>query len=410
MTGLEAQLVQQVFDRDWAGGGGRHVEALEGELCRALGVRSALAVSSGTAALHLALRVVGVGPGDEVLVSDLARLTTVLPIRHLGASPVFIDSERTSWNMDGALLAEALGRRLESGRLPRAAVVVHRLGQCANMGPILETCGRFGVTVVEDAGEALGATYKGKRAGMFGLAGVFSLERDRIVTASRGGILVSGNPALVEEARRLGTQGSPDVSVSFRDYEIGYDYEMSDILAAIGRGQLWALEDRIQARRRNFDSYREALEGVPGLGFMPEAGWGRSTRWLTAITVDAAEFGLDREDLRLALESDGIEARPLDPPLHSVFPGCDRIGGKVAEELFESVLCLPSGSGMTARERERVVARIRLVGESGWGGAGHRRGDALARPGGPRGRRPPARSPSALAPGKAAAAEDGEEP
>jgi dTDP-4-amino-4,6-dideoxygalactose transaminase len=359
MGGVEEELVADVFASNWIAPLGPHVDAFEREFCEAVGARHAAALSSGTAALHLALQLVGVGPGDEVMVSTLTFSASVNPILYLGATPVFVDSEPGSWNMDPALLAEALEERARAGRLPRAVVVVHLYGQSADLDPILDACDRFGVAVVEDAAEALGATYRGRAPGTRGRAGIFSFNGNKIITTSAGGMLVADDAALVEHARKLATQAR-DPAPHYQHSEIGYNYRLSNVLAAIGRGQLRVLEDRVQARRRNFEFYRDALGHLPGLRFMPEAEWGRHTRWLTCLTLDPLEHGVDREAVRLALEAENIEARPVWKPMHlqPVFARYPVIGGAVAESLFADGLCLPSGSNLKQDDLERVVEAV----------------------------------------------------
>jgi pyridoxal phosphate-dependent aminotransferase EpsN len=353
---LERSYVDEAFASNWIAPLGPHVDAFQQEFARCVGAPHALAVSSGTAALHLALQLVGVGPGDEVLVSTLTFSATVNPIRYLGASPVFIDSERTSWNMDPGLLSEELELRARAGRLPRAVVVVHLYGQSADLDPILAACQRYDIPLVEDAAEALGSTYKGRIPGTMGQAGIYSFNGNKIITTSGGGMLVSPDETLVRHALKLATQAR-DPAPHYQHSEIGYNYRLSNVLAAIGRGQLRVLEDRVAARRRNHAFYARALAGVPGIEFMPEAPWGRHSRWLTTLTIDPAQFGADREEVRVALERENIEARPVWKPMHlqPVFAVFKRRGGRVAEELFEKGLCLPSGSNLTPDDLARVV-------------------------------------------------------
>ncbi|RKH73044.1 aminotransferase class I/II-fold pyridoxal phosphate-dependent enzyme [Corallococcus sp. AB049A] len=362
MGTLERGYVDDAFASNWIAPLGPHVDAFQDEFARCVGTRHALALSSGTAALHLALQLVGVGPGDDVLVSTLTFSASVNPIRYLGASPVFIDSERTSWNMDPALLEEELAVRARQGRLPRAVVVVHLYGQSADLDPLLAACDRYGVPVVEDAAEALGSTYKGRVPGTLGRVGIYSFNGNKILTTSGGGMLVSADGDLVQHALKLATQAR-DAAPHYQHSEIGYNYRMSNVLAAIGRGQLHVLEDRVAARRANFDFYVEAFRDLPGIQFMPEAPWGRHTRWLTTLTIDPEAFGADREAVRVALERENIEARPVWKPMHlqPVFASFDRRRGGVAEDLFRHGLCLPSGSNLTRQELERVVEVVRAV-------------------------------------------------
>ncbi|MBZ4330272.1 aminotransferase class I/II-fold pyridoxal phosphate-dependent enzyme [Corallococcus sp. AS-1-12] len=359
---LERGYVDDAFASNWIAPLGPHVDAFQEEFARCVGTPHALALSSGTAALHLALQLVGVGPGDDVLVSTLTFSASVNPIRYLGASPVFIDSERTSWNMDPALLEEELAMRARLGRLPRAVVVVHLYGQSADLEPLMAACDRYGVPVVEDAAEALGSTYKGRTPGTVGRVGIYSFNGNKILTTSGGGMLVSADGELVRHALKLATQAR-DAAPHYQHSEIGYNYRMSNVLAAIGRGQLHVLEDRVAARRANHAFYAEAFRDLPGIEFMPEAPWGRHTRWLTTLTIDPEAFGADREAVRTALEREDIEARPVWKPMHlqPVFAGFARRRGSVAEDLFRHGLCLPSGSNLTRQELERVVEVVRAV-------------------------------------------------
>jgi len=362
MSGREERFVRETFASNWIAPLGPQVDAFEAEFAAAVGAPHALALSSGTAALHLALLLAGVGPSDEVLVSTLTFSASANPIVYLGAKPVFIDSERASWNMDPALLEETLVGRARADKLPKAVIPVHLYGQSADMDPILAACHRHGVAVVEDAAEALGATYKGRAPGSLGWAGIFSFNGNKIITTSGGGMLVSGDKELIDHARKLATQAR-DPAPHYEHSEIGYNYRMSNVLAAIGRGQLEVLEDRVQARRKNFEFYQQALGDLPGIAFMPEAPWGRATRWLTCVTVDPAEFGADREAVRLALEAEDIESRPLWKPMHlqPVFAGCPVVGGAVAASLFERGLCLPSGTKLTNADLARVAGVVRQV-------------------------------------------------
>jgi pyridoxal phosphate-dependent aminotransferase EpsN len=359
MGDQELEFVKEAFETNWIAPIGPHVNAFEQEFCQAIGARHAAALSSGTAALHLALKIVGVESGDEVFCSTLTFIATASPITYLGAKPVFIDSDRTSWNMNPDLLRQALERRARLGKLPKAVVIVHLYGQSADTEPILEACDRYEVPLIEDAAESLGATYKGRSPGTFGRIGVYSFNGNKIITTSGGGMLVSDDPDLVGKARFLATQAR-DPAPHYQHSEIGYNYRLSNVLAGIGRGQLRVLERRVAARRRNFEVYQQALGNLPGIEFMPEASFGRATRWLTCLTINPAAFGADREQIRLALAKQQIEARPVWKPLHlqSVFAGCECIGGAIAEDLFEHGLCLPSGSNLTTEDLERVIHAI----------------------------------------------------
>jgi pyridoxal phosphate-dependent aminotransferase EpsN len=359
MGDRELEFVKEAFDTNWIAPVGPHVDAFEQEFCKVVGCGYAAAVSSGTAALHLALKLIGIEPGDEVFCSTLTFVATANPITYLGAKPVFVDSDRTSWNMNPDLLREALEHRARIGKLPKAVVLVHLYGQSADIAPILEACDRYSVPLIEDAAESLGATYKGRSPGTFGKVGIYSFNGNKIITTSAGGMLVSDDPNLVEKTRFLATQAR-DPASHYQHSQIGYNYRLSNVLAGIGRGQLCVLEDRVAARRHNFEIYQQALGNLPGITFMPEASFGRATRWLTCLTIDPATFGADREQVRLALANKQIEARPVWKPLHlqPVFAESECIGGAIAQDLFEHGLCLPSGSNLTSEDLERVIQAI----------------------------------------------------
>jgi len=360
MSGHELELVNDAFASNWIAPLGPHVDAFEREFAAAVGVPHAAALSSGTAALHLAMQLVGVERGDEVLCSSFTFSATANAITYEGGVPVFVDSDPASWNIDPALLADELEACARRGKLPRAVVTVDLYGQSADHDPIREACERHGVAVIEDAAEALGATYKGRAVGRFGRLGVFSFNGNKIITTSGGGMLVSANEALIRRARFLATQAR-DAAPHYQHSTIGYNYRLSNVLAAIGRGQLRVLDERVAARRRNFERYVELLGGLPGIAFMPEPAWSRSTRWLTCLTVDPAAFGATREDVRLALEKENVESRPLWKPMHlqPVFAGCRVRGGAVSAALFEHGLCLPSGSALTDADLERIASLVR---------------------------------------------------
>ena len=383
LSGRELELVREAFESNWVAPLGPHVDAFEQEFAAAVGVPYAAALSSGTAALHLALRILSGGTlrGAEVLCSTFTFAATANAIAYEGAVPVFIDCDLSSWNMDPGLLREELCALAAAGKLPRAVIAVDLYGQCADYAPIVQACEEFGVPLIEDAAEALGATYWGRgtkdrpglpetvlrpaSAGSFGAAAAFSFNGNKIITTSGGGMLVSHDRSIIEKARFLATQAR-EPAPHYQHSEIGFNYRMSNVLAAIGRGQLTALPRRIAARRRNFEFYRSALGSLPGVEFMPRADFGRSTCWLTSMTIDAAEFRATREDVRLALEAENIEARPVWKPMHlqPVFAGCRVKGGRVSEGLFETGLCLPSGSSLTEVDLERVCAVVRKVHET----------------------------------------------
>jgi pyridoxal phosphate-dependent aminotransferase EpsN len=356
----ERKLLLEAFDSNWIAPLGPHVDAFESEVASHVGEKHAAALSSGTAAIHLALRILGVERGDEVIVSSLTFCGSLNPIVYQGAVPVFVDSDRASWNMDPALLEEELGTAARRGKLPKAVIAVDLYGQCADYDRILEACRRYDVPVLEDAAEALGATYRGKAAGTLGAMGVFSFNGNKIITTSGGGMLVSHRKDWIERARFLATQAR-DPAPHYEHTQVGFNYRMSNLLAAVGRGQLRVLDYRVARRRTVNEAYRRFLGGVPGVEFMPEAPYGRSNGWLTCITIDPGAFGATREDVRLRLEARNIEARPVWKPMHlqPVFRGCRMRGGLVAADLFERGLCLPSGSSLSDSEVELIAEEIR---------------------------------------------------
>jgi pyridoxal phosphate-dependent aminotransferase EpsN len=359
----ELNFVKEAFDTNWIAPVGPHVDAFEKEFCELTGAGYAAAVSSGTAAIHLALRLLDVGVGDEIFCSTLTFIASANPIIYQGAKPVFIDSDRTSWNMNPDLLQAALQERARLDKLPKAVMLVHLYGQCADIDPIVKICQHFNVPLIEDAAEALGASYKGRCPGTFGTIGIYSFNGNKIITTSGGGMLVSDDEELVKKARFLATQAR-DPAPHYQHSEIGYNYRLSNVLAGIGRGQLRVLSERVEARRCNFEIYEKALGNLPGIEFMPEAEFGRATRWLTCLTIDPEAFGADREEVREALDKiNNVESRPVWKPLHMqpVFAGCESIGGAIASDLFARGLCLPSGSNLTDEDLERAIEGIKAV-------------------------------------------------
>jgi len=365
MSPYERELLLEAFDSNWIAPLGPHVDAFEKEFAAKVGVAHATAVSSGTAALHLALVLLGVGPGDEVITSSFTFSATANAITYVGATPVFIDSNCETWNMDPQLLADELAACTHRGKLPKAIIVVDLYGQCADYAPIREICANYNVPIIEDAAEALGATYDGRAAGTFGTIGCFSFNGNKIITTSGGGMIVSERQDLIERARFFSTQAR-DPAPHYEHSQIGYNYRMSNLLAAVGRGQLRVLDDRVKRRRENFKFYREALGDLPGITFMPEHARGYSTRWLTCLTVDPEQFGATREDIRVTLEAENVESRPTWKPMHlqPVFSGCRVRGGVVSEHIFQHGLCLPSGSNLSDQDRCRVVDLVRSVADA----------------------------------------------
>ena len=361
MGGAEEGFVREAFATNWLSTVGPNLDAFEAEFTQRIG-RSAVALSSGTAALHLGLRALGVGPGDEVFSPTLTFIASVNPIRYLGASPVFIDSERDSWNLDPQLLRDALHARARANRLPRAVVVVHLYGQCADMDAILAECARYDVPVLEDAAEALGALYHGKPAGSLAAVSAFSFNGNKIITTTGGGMLCAADPAVTAKVRFWSTQAR-DPGIAYEHSDTGYNYRLSNVLAGIGRGQLQVLKERVRQRREIAFAYRDALADVPGIALMPQASWGLHTNWLSVFTVNEARFGVSRDALIAALDAAGIEARPAWKPMHlqPVFSGVPCFGGAVAEDVFRRGICLPSSSSLTEEAQDWVVAAIRSV-------------------------------------------------
>jgi len=356
--GEERALVDEAFSSNWIAPLGPHVDAFEKEFSCTVAVPHAVALSSGTAGLHLAMRLLDVNSGDEVICSSLTFSASANPIVYERATPVFVDCDGT-WTMDPNLLEDALESAQRRGARTRCVVVVDLYGQCADYDAISGICDRFGVPLVEDAAEALGATYRGRPSGGFGRLGVFSFNGNKIVTTSGGGMLVSADKTLVDRARFLATQAR-DPAAHYEHTTVGFNYRLSNVLAAIGRGQLRSLPQRVAIRRRIFETYVEGLGSLPGTAFMPEAAYGTGSRWLTCLTIDPAAFGATREHVRLALESENIESRPIWKPMHMqpVFAGCRVHGGGVSERLFELGLCLPSGSSLSDEDQGRIIAIV----------------------------------------------------
>ncbi|HTU37584.1 MAG TPA: aminotransferase class I/II-fold pyridoxal phosphate-dependent enzyme [Acidimicrobiales bacterium] len=356
---LERELLLDAFDSNWLAPLGPHVDLFEQELAQRVGVEHGAALSSGTAALHLGLLLAGVGAGDEVIVPSLTFVATANAVRYLGAEPVFVDSDPASWSMDGSLLTEELDARARRGTLPAAVVSVDLLGGCPDYDIIETACSRFEVPLVEDAAEALGATYAGRPAGSFGLCGTFSFNGNKIITTSGGGMLVSNSSSLVHQARFLASQAR-EPAPHYEHEQLGYNYRLSNLLAALGRGQLQGLDGRIARRREIHQSYRDAFEGIDGLEMMPVGPRVDPNYWMTCITIDPLLTGFGREDVRLALEALNVESRPVWKPLHlqPLYREATTVGGKVAEDVFDRGLCLPSGTALTRSEQECIVAAV----------------------------------------------------
>ena len=396
MNGAELKYVHEAFASNYIAPVGPMVDAFEREFAEVVGMRHAVAVSSGTAAMHLAMHNLGVGNGDFVIASTLTFIGSISPVLFQGAIPVFIDSDDTSWNMDPDLLEIAIEWCIRKGRLPKAVVPTDLYGQCADYDRIRAVCDRYDVPLVIDAAEALGASYKGGHAGVGGDAAIYSFNGNKILTTSGGGMLAADDADFIQQARFL-SQQARDPEVHYEHTQLGYNYRMSNILAAIGRGQLKELGARVDRKREICAFYHEALASIPGITFMPEAPYGRSNCWLTVVLIDPDKFGADRERIRLALEKENIESRPVWKPMHlqpvfdcnQVYAGEDlehyrsienirhaksvtgnspqtyaaySFGGEVSEKLFIKGLCLPSGTSMTDEDLVRVAKVIRECG------------------------------------------------
>jgi dTDP-4-amino-4,6-dideoxygalactose transaminase len=353
----EFEFVKEAFDTNWIAPLGPHVNGFEHDLQQFTGSAHAAALSSGTAALHLALIILGVKAGDEVICQSFTFSASANPVAYQGATPVFVDSEPDTWNMSPQLLEQAIKERLAAGKNVKAIIPVHLYGMPAKIEEIMEIANRYNIPVIEDAAEALGSTRTGKAAGTFGLMGVLSFNGNKIITTSGGGALISGNEDYINQARFLATQAR-DAAPHYQHSHIGYNYRMSNVCAGIGRGQMEVLAERIKQRRAVYDFYVKAFAGLPGISFVPEMPGSFSNRWLTTIIVDPDKTkGITRETIRLELEKDNIESRPLWKPMHlqPVFANCPAYVDGTSEKLFNNGLCLPSGSNLSKQNLERVV-------------------------------------------------------
>ena len=365
MGDAEMHYVEEAFRTNWIAPLGPNVDAFEAELAELVGVGHAAAVSSGTAAIHLAVRMLGVKPGDKVFCSTLTFAASANPIVYEGGEPVFIDSDLDSWNMSPRALERAFDAAVAEGWLPRAVIVVNLYGQSADMDALVEICDRHGVPVIEDAAESLGARYKGRPSGVFGRMGIYSFNGNKIITTSGGGMLISDDEDLIKQARFLATQAR-DPAPHYQHSQIGFNYRMSNILAGVGRGQLQVLEQRVEARRAVYEAYRDGLADINGLTWQPEPDWSHSNRWLSALTIDPEVTGLTSADVIRRLGEEMIEARPVWKPMHQqpVFAHCRHFahGNEPASDrIFAQGLCMPSGSNMSAAEIQRVVDAMRSV-------------------------------------------------
>jgi len=365
MGGSEEKYIRSAFDSNWVAPLGPNVDAFENTLANYCDVEHVAALSSGTAAIHLALILLGVKSGDEVIVSSFTFSASVNPIVYQGAAPVLIDSEGETWNMSPELLEEAIKDRRKRNKKNsiKAIIVVHLYGMPAKMHEIMEVANRYNIPVIEDAAEALGSRFNGKPLGSIGEMGILSFNGNKIITTSGGGALISNDKNLIEKARFLSTQAR-DKAPHYQHSHIGYNYRMSNILAGIGRGQMEVLDLRVKQRRENFNFYKKNLSEIEGITFTEEPdGSFFSNRWLTTILIDPEKTGKTRNDLLTALEKENIETRPLWKPMHlqPVFSFCPSYLNGVSDELFRNGLCLPSGSNMSDEERERVLYEVLKV-------------------------------------------------
>jgi len=362
MSGREHKYIQEAFDTNWVAPAGANIDNFEKELAQYLGIKHVAAVSSGTAAIHLAMILLDIGREDEVLVSSFTFCATVNPAIYLGATPVFIDSEKETWNMDPALLEEAILDRTRKNKKPKAILVVHLYGMPANIKKILEIGARYDIPVIEDAAESLGSRVDGKNCGTFGIMGTLSFNGNKIITTSGGGALISNDEQLIKKARFFATQARDDAP-HYEHSKIGYNYRLSNILAGIGRGQLEVLNERVAAHRTNNARYRELLSGIPGILFQTEPDKSYfSNYWLTCIVLENPKPGIDRETIRKALAEENIEARPLWKPMHlqPIYQGFPAYVNGVSESCFQKGLCLPSGSNLLPEDIERVAEAMLL--------------------------------------------------
>ncbi|MDB4350496.1 DegT/DnrJ/EryC1/StrS family aminotransferase [Verrucomicrobia bacterium] len=365
MGGTELTYVQQAFEQNWLSTVGPNLTALEARVYEQYGL-PAVALASGTAAIHLGLKLLGVRSGDEVVVPSLTFAAGCNPVLYEHARPVFIDSERSSWNLDPQRLEDFLKQRAAINQLPRVVTVVHLFGQSADMDAILELCHRFEVPLLEDAAESMGTDYKGKPTGTFGDVGVFSFNGNKMITATAGGVLIAQKSDMIECARKWSTQArdlDPDGINNYVHSELGYNYRMSNVLAGIARGQLEVLSERVNQRRMVFARYREAFSGLEGIGPQPEASWGNHTRWLSCFLIDEKEFGASQPDIIRYLESQNIESRPVWKPLHiqPLLKDYECVGGEVAEDLNRRGICLPSSSSLTEEDQQRVIDGVKSL-------------------------------------------------
>jgi pyridoxal phosphate-dependent aminotransferase EpsN len=370
LSGNEQKYIDEAFESNWIAPLGPNVDAFEKQISLLVGAKEAVAVSSGTAAIHLALSLLDVKKGDKVFCSSLTFVASANPIIYQGAEPIFIDSEPDTWNMSPQALEKAFKDAWFAGKLPKAVIVVNLYGQSAKMDEILSICTHYNTPIIEDAAESLGSTYKGKASGTFGKFGVYSFNGNKIITTSGGGMLISDDIEALNKARFLATQAR-DPAPHYQHSIVGFNYRLSNILAGIGRAQLGVLKERVNTRRFIFERYQKGLANLPGICFMPELENTQSNRWLTALTINSLEAKVSVKELLKALAEENIEARPVWKPLHMqpIFQGLryypHEKNENISEQLFENGICLPSGSNMTKEEQLRVINCIRRTIQKG---------------------------------------------
>lgn len=359
MGGNEKCFIDKAFEDNYVAPLGANVDGFESDICKFTGTKYTAALSSGTAALHLALILAGVEYGDEVICQSFTFSASANPIVYQGATPIFVDSEPDTWNICPDALETAIKDRLSKGKRVKAVIPVHLYGMAAKMNEIAEICSKYDILIIEDAAEALGSTYAGKALGTFGKFGVLSFNGNKIITTSGGGALISADEELIQKARNLATQAR-DPAPYYQHSQIGYNYRMSNICAGIGRGQMEVLSERVNQRRKVFDFYTERLSGIEGITFQPQAAESFSNRWLTAILLNSKKIKPSYEEIRIALEKSNIETRPLWKPMHlqPVFKDAPFYGTGLCEKYFNSGLCLPSSSSLTEQELESVVTNV----------------------------------------------------
>ncbi|NRD76342.1 aminotransferase class I/II-fold pyridoxal phosphate-dependent enzyme [Bacillus sp. BRMEA1] len=364
MSGNEMEYIKEAFDTNWIAPLGPNVEAFEKDIAEYAGVNGAVAVSSGTAAIHLALSLLGVQKGDVVFCSSLTFVASANPILYLGAEPVFIDAEPDTWNMSPSALEKAMNDAISACKLPKAVIIVNLYGQSAKMEELVSICNKYAVPIIEDSAESLGSRYNGIASGTFGEFGIFSFNGNKIITTSGGGVLISNNTDALRKARFLAAQAR-EPAPYYQHCEMGFNYRMSNVLAGIGRSQLQVLNERVAARRAIFETYYQELAHLPGIQFMPELVNTFSNRWLTALTIDYSKTNVSVNEILASMDKENIEARHVWKPLHlqplmetyTYYPHSER--ESVSEKLFETGICLPSGSNMSIKDQMRVIQTIK---------------------------------------------------